>query len=131
MYLLLMASPWSCVCRGMEQEKTRSSAVLWRKSRRPSWLTQAALLHYYCISFITAITCLFNTSGMESQFPYCLPCDLMESLSSLLHIYPTYMQRVTGFVFHCFCLLNPDNLTFLPFFPSFISRVIFLMFEEK
>lgn len=85
------------------RRETRSSIALWRKCRRPSWLTQPTLLHYYCISFITAITCFFSTSGLESQFPKSFPHGLTESHFSQIYLF-CYTHR-------CFTVsLNPPNL---------------------
>lgn len=97
------------------RRETRSSTALWRKCRRPSWLTQPTLLHYYCISFITAITCFFNTSGLESQFPKSFPHGLTESHFSQIYLF-CYTHR-------CFTVsLDPPNLN-SPLSLSLIHRV--------
>lgn len=52
-------------------------------ARSPADSPKQLYCNYYCISFITAISCLFHTSSLESQFQKVFPYDFTESHLSL------------------------------------------------
>lgn len=106
----------------VEEPNTRETRSSTAWCQRPSWLTQAVLLHYYCISFITAIACLSNTSGSESQFPQSLPYGLMESHFSPLHPhwYTHTQQHIRTLSHSLFLNLKPPPPLHVFFLPSLL-----------
>lgn len=75
--------------------RTLSPSLQWRNgrgekaghrlhsARSPADSPKQLYCNYYCISFITAISCLFHTSSLESPFQKVLPYDFTESHLSL------------------------------------------------
>lgn len=70
----------SLPCRNGRGEKAGHRL---HSARSPADSPKQLYCNYYCISFITAISCLFHTSSRESQFPKRLPYDFTESHLSL------------------------------------------------
>ena len=85
-------------------------------ARGPADSPKQLYCNYYCISFITAITCLRDTSGFESHRVY-----LMASRSAAVHYYIAYIRYtyiLYTLLFLSFHSEKPSHPAFFAFFPS-------------